>query len=165
MSDSGPCALSPTHIQGRIAGVILLAAICLTAAAQKGKETNDQSERILTLENAWNQAEKNHDTKALTMLLGETFDFTDDDGRYMNKREWLAHITKEEDHFEVLGNSGMAVHQFGNVAVATGVYRSKMGTGRLLSGRFTDVWIQKNGEWKCVASQATLISHKLYLKT
>jgi ketosteroid isomerase-like protein len=139
-------------------GCVMLVAMCVAAAAQKGKETNDESERILSLENAWNQAEKNHDTKALTMLLGETFDFTDDDGRYMNRRQWLAHISKEEDHFEVLGNSGMVVHLFGDFAVATGVYRSKMGTGLLLSGRFTDVWIKKNGEWKCVASQATLIS-------
>jgi hypothetical protein len=37
---------------------------------QKGKESNDESERILSLENAWNQAEVNHDTKALTMLPG-----------------------------------------------------------------------------------------------
>src|ERR1700722_11564053 len=139
--------------------VVLLVAICLTAAAQQGKVTDDEAERILSLENAWNDAEKNHDSNALNLLLGETFDFTDDDGRYMNKHQWLAHITKEEDHFEVLGNSGMAVHLFGNLAVATGVYRSKMGTGLLLPGRFTDVWIQKNGEWKCVASQATLISH------
>jgi hypothetical protein len=27
------------------------------------------------------------------------------------------------------------------------------------SGRFTDIWIQRNGEWKCVASQATLINY------
>jgi hypothetical protein len=159
MIDSGPCVLTATHIQGRIVGVVLLAAICFAATAQQEKGTNDQTARILSLENSWNDAEKNHDANALNLLLGETFDFTDDDGRYMNKRQWLAHITKEEDHFEVLGNSRMAVHLFDNVAVATGVYRSKMGTGRLLSGRFTDVWIQRNGEWKCVASQATLISH------
>jgi hypothetical protein len=26
------------------------------------------------------------------------------------------------------------------------------------SGRITDIWIQQNAKWKCVASQATLIS-------
>jgi hypothetical protein len=78
----------------------------------------------------------------------------------MNKRKWLAHISKEGDHFEVLGNSGMAVKLFGDFAVATRVYRSKMGTGLLLSGRFTDVWTQRNNECKCLASQAILISHQ-----
>jgi ketosteroid isomerase-like protein len=65
------------------------------------------------------------------------------------------------DHYEQLGSSGMAVHLYGNVAVATGMYREKLtekGKVVVHSGRFTDVWIQQNGEWKCVASQATLIS-------
>jgi len=29
----------------------------------------------------------------------------------------------------------------------------------VLSGRFTDTWIQEKNQWKCVASQSTLISH------
>ena len=128
-------------------------------AAQRESAANDETARVLSLENAWNQAELRHDMSALSMLLGETFDFTDDDGRFMDKKQWLDHIRKEEDHFELLGSSGMAVHLYGKVAIATGIYRSKMGTGLLLSGRFTDTWIQRNGEWKCVASQATLISH------
>jgi hypothetical protein len=56
----------------------------------------------------------------------------------------------------------MAVHLYGNVAVATGMYQDKMtkkGKGALDFGRFTDIWIQRNGEWKCVASQATFISY------
>ena len=95
-------------------------------------------------------------------LLAETFDFTDDDGRFMNKSQWLAHIRDGVDQYEQLSSSGMTVHLYGNVAVATGTYQDKItkkGKGVMHSGRFTDIWIQWNGEWKCVASQATLISY------
>ena len=143
-------------------GCILLVAISLSIAAPRGQAAGDESARVLSLENAWNQAEVKHDARALSMLLAETFEFTDDDGHFMNKSQWLAHIKNAVDHYEQLGNSGMAVHLYGNVAVATGIYQEKIREkGRIVarSGRFTDIWIQQNGEWKCVASQATLISH------
>jgi ketosteroid isomerase-like protein len=147
----------------RTIGCVLLVAICLPIAAQRENVAGDESARVLSLENAWNQAEVKHDARALSMLLAETFEFTDDDGRFMNKSQWLAHIRNGVDHYEQLGNSGMAIHLYGNVAVATGIYHDKIREkGKVVvarSGRFTDIWIQQNGEWKCVASQATLISY------
>jgi hypothetical protein len=56
----------------------------------------------------------------------------------------------------------MFVQIYGTVAVVTGEYQEKLklaGKSVRDSGRFTDVWIQQGGEWKCVASQATLIRH------
>jgi len=144
------------------AGCVFLVATCLAVAAQHGSVAVDQSARVLSLENAWNQAEVTHDAQALSTLLAETFDFTDDDGRFMNKSQWLAHIRNGVDHYDQLSSSGIAVHPYGNVAVATGMYQYKItekGKGIMRSGRFTDVWIQQNAKWKCVASQATLISH------
>jgi ketosteroid isomerase-like protein len=146
----------------RTIGCILLVAICLPIAAQRENVAGDESTRVLSLENAWNQAEVKHDARALSLLLAETFEFTDDDGRFMNKSQWLAHIRNGVDHYEQLGNSGMAVHLYGNVAVATGIYQDKIREkGKVVSrsGRFTDIWIKQDGEWKCVASQATLISY------
>ena len=146
----------------RTIGCILLVAICLPIAAQRENVAGDESTRVLSLENAWNQAEVKHDARALSLLLAETFEFIDDDGHFMNKSQWLAHIRNGVDHYEQLGNSGMAVHLYGNVAVATGIYQDKIREkGKVVSrsGRFTDIWIKQNGEWKCVASQATLISY------
>jgi ketosteroid isomerase-like protein len=146
----------------RTIGCILLVAVCLPIAAQRENVAGDESTRVLSLENAWNQAEVKHDARALSLLLAETFEFTDDDGHFMNKSQWLAHIRNGVDHYEQLGNSGMAVHLYGNVAVATGIYQDKIREkGKVVSrsGRFTDIWIKQNGEWKCVASQATLISY------
>ena len=149
-------------MRSTIAGCVLLMAMCLVVGAQNGRVANDESARILSLENAWNQAEVKHDARALSLLLAETFEYTDSDGSFMNKSHWLAHVKNEVDQYEQLGNSGMTVHVYGNAAVVTGEYREKIkvrGKAVVRSGRFTDTWIQQNGEWKCVASQATLISH------
>src|SRR5260221_11136572 len=130
-------------MRSTIAGSILLVAICLEIAAQPGHEAVDESARILSLENAWNQAEVRHDARALSLLLAETFEFTDDDGHFMDKSQWLAHLKAGVDHYQQLGNSGMAVHFYGDVAIATWIYKDKMkerGKEFGRSGRFTDGW-------------------------
>jgi hypothetical protein len=76
------------------AGCVFLVATCLAVAAQHGSVAVDQSARVLSLENDWNQAEVTHDAQALSTLLAETFDFTDDDGRFMNKSQWLISETE-----------------------------------------------------------------------
>jgi ketosteroid isomerase-like protein len=147
--------------EARLLGFVLLVAMCVAAAAQSGSAAGDESARVLSLENAWNQAEVTHDTEALSALLAESFDFTDDDGQLMNKSQWLAYIRNAEARYAPLGNSEMKVHLYGNVAVATGIYQDKVkekGKWFVRSGRFTDIWTQQNGGWKCVSSQATLIS-------
>src|SRR5258708_6420357 len=144
-------------MRSTIAGSILLVAICLEIAAQPGHEAADESARILSLENAWNQAEVRHDARALSLLLAETFEFTDDDGHFMDKSQWLAHIKDGVDHYEQLGSSGMAVHFYGDVAIATGIYKDKMKEKRRVvvrSGRFTDVQMRLHVVWKRVTMQA-----------
>jgi len=49
-----------------------------------------------------------------------------------------------------------------NVAVSTGIYRDKgieEGKPFQRRGRFTNVWLNQNGKWECIASQSTLITH------
>ncbi|MGA7572646.1 MAG: nuclear transport factor 2 family protein [Terriglobales bacterium] len=139
----------------------LLMAACLNVAAQISRVSSDESERVLSLENGWNQAEVRHDTRALSMLLADTFEYTDSDGSFLNRSQWLDQVGSGADQYEQLGNTGMVVHVYGNAAVVTGEYRERLRVkGKLVvrSGRFTDTWILQNGQWKCMASQSTLIT-------
>jgi ketosteroid isomerase-like protein len=151
------------RVRSTIAGVVSLVAMCLAIAAQSGSiATDNDSARVQSLESAWNQAEMRHDAQSMSMLLSETFVLTDDDGSLMNKSQWLAHVKSGIDKYDQLTNSGIAVRLYGNVAIATGIYKEKItekGKGVAHTGRFIDIWIQEKGEWKCVASQATLISN------
>ena len=149
-------------MRSMITGCVLLVAIGLAASVQDQRAHRDDVERILSLENAWNQAESRHDSHALSLLVAETFQYTDSDGNFMNKRQWLDSIKNEVDQYALLANRGMKVDVYGDAAVVTGEYREKVtskGKTILYAGRFTDTWIKQSGEWKCAASQETLISH------
>jgi ketosteroid isomerase-like protein len=149
-------------MRSTIAIAVLLVAMCLAVVAEHGRVAHDESARVLSLENAWNQAEVKHDARALSLMLAEVFDFTDDAGCFMNKRQRLAHIDDEDDHIKLLGNSEMVVHLHGDVAIAIGKYQVQTNNRGQKFARFdcfTDTWIRRSGEWKCGASQATAISH------
>ena len=148
-------------MRNRIVACILLLAASLLAGAQGARTDGEESRMILSLENAWSQAELTHDAHALDSLLGETFVYTDDNGSYMNRSQWLAHVKRLDDHYQQLGNEDQTVYLYGNAAVVTGAYREKIelkGKSVVRRGRFTDTWIRESGRWKCVASQSTLIS-------
>src|ERR1700676_1368973 len=92
-------------IRSAAAGFVLLMAMCLVMAAQQERSPSDQVGRIMSLESAWNQAEVQHDTRAMGMLLGEMFTYTDSDGSVMNKAEWLYLLKKETDTFGHFANA------------------------------------------------------------
>ncbi len=148
-------------MRSTITGFILLMVACGLAAAQTAKSDSDQAPLILALESGWNQAEATHDARAMNMLIAANFAYTDSDGSFMDKQQWLAHVNKGTDEYEDLGNTAMQVHVFGTAAVVTGIYHEKIKIhGKMVarSGRFTDTWAQEQHVWKCVASQATLVS-------
>ncbi len=91
-------------MKSMIVACILLLATSLLAGAQGARTDNEESRMILSLENAWSQAELTHDAHALDSLLGENFVYTDDDGSYMNRSQWLAHVKRGDDHYQQLGN-------------------------------------------------------------
>jgi ketosteroid isomerase-like protein len=139
---------------------IMLMAASLSAFSQGSRTESDESRMILNLENAWNQAEMSHDAHALDSLLADKFVYTDDDGSYMNRSQWLAHVKRGDDHYQQLSSENLTAYLYGDAAVVTGGYREKVelkGKSVVRHGRFTDTWIKQNAEWKCVASQSTLI--------
>ena len=140
--------------------LMLLAAYSLSAAQQASSKDAEEN-RILALENAWNQAEEHKDGRALDALLASTLIYIDYDGSLMNKGEFLASIQKPSLHPEQIVNESMNVNMYGNIGIVTGIYREKgvsNGKPYLRRGRFTDTWINLNNTWQCVASQSTLIS-------
>jgi ketosteroid isomerase-like protein len=143
---------------------ILIAALCLasciSACAQDPADESTVRDKILALENAWNQAEEHKDSKALDSLLAKTLVYVDYDGTLMNKAEFLASVKRATLHPEQIINEQMATKVYGDTAIVTGLYREKgalEGKPYVRHGRFTDTWVNFNGTWQCVASQSTLL--------
>lgn len=132
-------------------------------AARQATRSNGEEGRIIALESAWNQAEQNKDANALANLLSENLVYVDYDGSISTKQQFLAQVKNPDITGEQIINEGLTVHMYNNVvAVSTGVYRDKgleKGKPFQRRGRFTDVWLNQNGKWECIASQSTLIEH------
>ena len=142
-------------------GVVCLAAVSM-AQDHSRASSDEQSSKLMALENAWNQAQLRHDSRSLDSLVGDAFVYTDTDGTVMNKAQFLADIADTGYHATLMTNENMKVYPYPNTAVVTGTYHAK-GTSKGKAfdhyGRFTDTWIYLNGMWQCVASHTTL-SHK-----
>jgi len=133
-----------------------LAALFVNAAGSSDAERS----KLIALENAWNQAQLHHDSKALDTLVSDSFVYTDTDGTVMNKSEFLADIKDPAYKATLIANENEKVYPYKDAAVVVGKYHSK-GTykGKAFEhfGRFTDTWINQSGTWQCVASHTSLL--------
>jgi ketosteroid isomerase-like protein len=137
-------------------------ALALLLPAQDRHDLSPDESLLLTLEKAWNVAEETKDVRALDQLLSATLVYTDYDGSFMNKEQFLSSVKSATPDADQITNENVSVKMYGGSAIVTGVYHEK-GTqkGKTISrrGRFTDSWVKENGTWLCVASQSTLINH------
>lgn len=141
----------------------LLCVCGVFGAARQATKPNGEEGRIIALESAWDQAEQNKDASALANLLADNIVYVDYDGSISTKQQLLAEVKSPDVVGEQINNEGVTVQMHGNnVAVSTGIYRDKgIEKGKPFSrrGRFTNVWLNQNGKWECIASQSTLITY------
>jgi ketosteroid isomerase-like protein len=146
----------------RIIAITLLLAAALASARQSAR--SDETSHVLALDNSWNRALETKDTKALDMLLADTFVSIDIDGSMQTKREFLASIKAPDYHPPAQAvTEQSAANVYGDSAVVVGIFRSKgVDKGKKYSNRerFVDTWVKISGTWKCVASVTVLIPSK-----
>lgn len=141
----------------RKATIVFVLLLCANAFAQSSSDHGGSS-MLIALENAWNQAQLHHDSKALDSLVADTFISTDNDGVLMTKAQFLADNKDPSYAPTVMANSDVQVLMYGTAAVVAGTYHAK-GTngGKPFDhyGRFTDTWVYQNGKWQCVSTHTS----------
>ncbi|HEY6387114.1 MAG TPA: nuclear transport factor 2 family protein [Candidatus Acidoferrum sp.] len=147
----------------RLALTTLAAMLLSSAPLAQDKSASADEIRIKQLERAWNQAEAKQEVKEVSSLLADTLVYTDYDGSFMNKSEYMKWVAAPQQKADHLYDEGLSVQLYGNAAVATGIYRetgTNKGKPYTIRSRFTDTWIKRNDAWLCVASHSTLIPSK-----
>jgi ketosteroid isomerase-like protein len=138
----------------------LAGAMAIPVAAQD--DSNGES-RVIAMEKAWNQAFKSRDGKALGGMLHDSIVLVNDDGSLESKAGFLTEIDKAKPSAnQQTDPESISVRIFGNVAIATGVFREsgiEKGKAFARRNRFVDTWIHDGESWKCVAASATPILH------
>ena len=147
----------------RLAGILMVLA-CASVAQMAAQESSDATvqSKITALEQAWNQAYKMGDAKALDAILDDAVVLVNDDGSVQNKADFLASLRALHAQDQQVSPESMSVHVFGSSAIATGVMRVKRrekGKSYLRRERFVDTWVYKGGRWVCVGTDATPVLH------
>jgi ketosteroid isomerase-like protein len=125
-------------------------------------ESQPVQEKITALEKAWNQAYKAGDAKALSALLDDSIVLVQDDGSINTKAEFLESFKAPAANEEQVAPESISVRVFGQTAIAVGVFAAKgshKGKPYVRRERFVDTWLYKNGNWVCIASNATPMTH------
>jgi ketosteroid isomerase-like protein len=144
----------------KIVWFLLLLLTVAAGDAQSGSP-DPQQNRVLALENAWNQALQQKDARAMEPLMGAEVIVIDYDGTMMNKAQYMTRVRVPPRDLVHIVSDSMQVQIYGRSAIVMGIYHEKgMKNGRpyLRSDRFIDTWINRNGAWLCVASQSTPIA-------
>ena len=146
----------------------LAGALATTVAAQdrdkdRDKDNGSTESKVIAMEKAWNQAYKSRDGKALGTILHDSIVLVNDDGTLASKSGFLTEIDKAKaSDNQQADPESITVRVFGNVAIATGVFRQKgveNGKSFVRRNRFVDTWIRIGDSWECVAASATPILH------
>ncbi len=140
-----------------------LALMCATVLLVSAQDEDAAARaQVLALEKVWNQAYKAGDTKALASILDNSLVLVEDDGSLKTKSEFLASVKASSGNQEQVAPESLTVRVFGKTAIAIGVIAvkgAKGGKSVVHRERFIDTWINKNGTWICIATDATPITH------
>jgi len=134
--------------------VLMLLCFSTVALAQDNYEATARAQ-VLALEKAWNQAYKAGDVKALSAILDNSLVLVEDDGSLKTKSEFLATVKAQTGNEEQVAPESLTVRVFGSTAISIGVIATKDAKGKTHRERFIDTWINRNGSWVCIATDAT----------
>src|SRR5215475_126890 len=118
-----------------------------SAPLSQDKSSSPDEIQVKQLERAWNQAEAKQEVSEVSSLLADSLVYTDYDGSFMNKADYLKWVAAPEQKADHLFDEGMTVQIYGNAAIVTGIYResgTNKGKKYVIRSRFTDTWIRRS---------------------
>ena len=126
----------------------------------EAKNNNDTKSELRAREAHFNQVLLRSDWKALEQIEADDLIFTNSDGSVTHRSDDVANLRSGNLTFAAIDMSDVTVQDLGNVAVVTGQLveraRYKM-TDISATYRFTDVWDKKDGKWRLVTGQETIV--------
>jgi uncharacterized protein YfaT (DUF1175 family) len=104
---------------------------------------------LVQVEHAWLGASARGDTVALGCILANEFEEADFDGSLIERSAMIANGAKPGDgHYEL---ADVHARIYGDVAYVRGKAVKNDNGVRTAKGRFTDIFVYRDGRWQCVA--------------
>jgi ketosteroid isomerase-like protein len=135
----------------------LFLVLALNIAAQQ-KTADDRA--IRSLEERWDAANLKGDAAALDAIFADTFIMTGDDGKVRGKAEVIGELRARNIKYRSAKTEELKVVLHGDAAVVSGRWKGSYeykGKVTDLLERFTNFYVRRGGEWRCVASHGSAI--------
>jgi hypothetical protein len=117
----------------------------------------------MRLEHESHEAFLRKDSGTLGRILADDFVFTDPEGKFVTKAEWMADLKSGELAFESIHMDDLRIRIYGDAAVTNGLVTMKMRSGEgSVTGQYCylAVYVRRDGRWQAVAEQATLLGQR-----
>lgn len=130
-----------------------------TAAVMPTKKSTPEA-TLREIEDKWEASIAAHDPSVIQAYVANDFrGVSSKGGKVLNKAALVAQIKNDSDTYTSAKNGRMDVRVYdGRYAVVVGssteVGKSKDGKAFKRNFRWTDTWLERNGKWQCIASQA-----------
>jgi ketosteroid isomerase-like protein len=134
----------------KIVGLFLLCCALAHGAVCPTAQTKDEA-TLVQIERTWVQIVEQHDTVALSCILADEFEEADSKGALITRASMLASAAKQGGgaHSEL---SDMHARIYGDFAYVRGLAVTRTDGGKPpVEGRFTDIFIYRDGRWQCIA--------------
>lgn len=146
--------------------VLFTSICCSQTQSEKSSTLIETKEHLLSLERKWIEAEFALDTAYIATLLDSTF-ISVSANQVSNKQQEInaiyanmSSMSKDSIFLDSLKLEDGIVNLYGTTAVVTFIthsYKTDKGKPTEKRMRFYDVWVNRNGEWKAVSSQGTVL--------
>ena len=139
---------------------LFMAAIVAVASGAGAQRVKSDQDTLIELEQKWDAAFHSHDAKFIATLLADEFVVTYGDGTRGDKATELRLATNFDQQVDSSKVGEFVVKVYGNTAV---VWFTQQLVGPVkgkpvaVTYRYIDVWVNRGGAWKCVASQSTRV--------
>ena len=142
---------------------IALAVVLWLAAPITAQAVKSDQQTLEGLERRWHMAFLTGDVKFLESILDDDFIATYDDGVRANKAKELELAAAFNQQIDASALDEFTVRVYGNTAVVLFTLRLRgpmQGKPVELAFRYTDVWVMRDGRWRCVTSHSTRLNPK-----
>ena len=149
-----------------IAAATALTGVCSaqTTTANAASDTSTET-KLKSMEDSWAaaQLQKDRGVSAVGGMLASDYTGVGSKGEIRNKAEQLEHMRSDTDTYTDSQNDTMNVRIYAkNLATVCGTStekgKDKDGKEFSRSYAWIDTWMDRNGQWQCIASSGTAIT-------
>jgi len=149
-----------------IAAATAITSVCSaqTTTANAASDASTET-KLKSMEDSWAaaQLQKDRGVSAVGGMLASDYAGVGSKGEIRNKAEQLEHMRSDTDTYTDSQNDTMKVHIYAqNLATVCGTStekgKDKDGKEFSRSYAWIDTWMDRNGQWQCIASSGTAIT-------